>query len=281
MLHESSDGLWYFAQSYNYAAWVLKDKVALGERNEILAYGATEPFLVIAGNRAVTNYNPATSSVSEVQLEMGTRLPLLTPEDVDHNVDGQNPYASYVVSLPTRTKKGGLEFRPGLIPRNQDVHIGYMPYTRRNVLKQAFKFLGERYGWGHSFNARDCTGLVLEVHKTFGFRLPRNSGQQGQSEIGENLFFPPGASAEDKMRALAKAEVGDLLYSDGHVMLYIGTYDGEHYVIHDLSGAGWIDDDGEFHEGVLNGVSVTPLTRIHSSPEETYFDQMYSIKRLR
>ena len=281
VLHESSDGLWYFAQSYNYAAWVLKDKVALGERNEILAYGATEPFLVIAGNRAVTNYNPATSSVSEVQLEMGTRLPLLTPEDVDHNVDGQNPYASYVVSLPTRTEKGGLEFRPGLIPRNQDVHIGYMPYTRRNVLKQAFKFLGERYGWGHSFNARDCTGLVLEVHKTFGFRLPRNSGQQGQSEIGENLFFPPGASAEDKMRALAKAEVGDLLYSDGHVMLYIGTYDGEHYVIHDLSGAGWIDDDGEFHEGVLNGVSVTPLTRIHSSPEETYFDQMYSIKRLR
>jgi hypothetical protein len=111
--------------------------------------------------------------------------------------------------------------------------------------------------------------------------LPRNSGQQGQSEIGENLYFPPGASAENKMRALAEAEVGDLLYSSGHVMLYLGTYEGDHYVIHDLSGAGWIDDDGEFHEGVLNGVSVTPLTRIHSSPEETYFDQMYSIKRLR
>jgi len=281
VLHESSDGLWYFAQSYNYAAWVPKHKVALGQREEILAYGDAEPFIVVAGSRAVTNYTPNTPSVSEVQLEMGTRLPLLKPEDVEHNVDGQNHDASYVVRLPTRTEQGGLEFRPGLLARSQDVHIGYMPYTRRNVLNQAFKFLGERYGWGHSFNARDCTGLVLEVHKTFGFKLPRNSGQQGHSEIGENFYFSPEASGEDKMRALADAEIGDLLYSHGHVMLYLGRYDGEHYVIHDLSGSGWSDDDGEFHEAVLNGVSITPLRHIHSSPEKTYLGQMYCIKRLR
>lgn len=281
VLHESSDGLWYFAQSYNYAAWVPKHKVALGERKEILAYGDAEPFLVVAGSRVVTNHNPNTPSVSEVQLEMGTRLPLLTSEDVDHDVDGRNPNTSYIVRLPTRTEQGGLEFQPALLASNQDISVGYLPYTRRNVLNQAFKFLGERYGWGHSFNARDCTGFVLEVHKTFGFKLPRNSGQQGQSEIGENVFFPPGATGEDKMGALAEAEIGDLLYSHNHVMLYLGTHDGEHYVIHDLSGSGWIDDDGQFHDGVLNGVSVTPLKRIHSSPEETYFDQMYSIKRLR
>ena len=114
---------------------------------------------------------------------------------------------------------------------------------------------------------------MLEVHKTFGFELPRNSGQQGQSEIGENLHFPPDASAGDRMRALAEADIGDLLYSPGHVMLYIGRSDGEPYVIHDLLGAGWIDDDGGFHAGVLNGVSVTPLMRIHSSPEHTYFER--------
>ena len=281
VLHESADGLWYFVQSYNYAAWVLKDKVALGERDEILAYGEAEPFLVVAGSHVVTNRNPDTPSVSEVQLEMGTRLPLLAPGDVDADGSGQDLHASHIVRLPTRTEQGGLEFRPGLLARNQDIHIGYLPYTRRNVLNQAFKFLGERYGWGHSLNARDCTGLVLEVHKTFGFKLPRNSGQQGQSEIGENFHFPPDASEDDKMRALEKAEIGDLLYSDGHVMLYLGTHDGEHYVIHDLAGSGWIDDDGEFNEGELNGVSVTPLRRILASPEETYFDQMYSIKRLR
>ena len=281
VLHESADGKWYFAQSYNYSAWVRKEKIALGERDEVLAYRQADPFLIIAGNRATTNFSPRTPAVSEVRLEMGARLPLIDPADVNHDVDGQHPAASYVVTLPVRTDKGGLQFRHALIARNQDVHVGYMPYTRRNVLHQAFKFLGERYGWGHSYNARDCTGLVLEVFKTFGFVLPRNSMQQGHSDIGENIRFPVDAPAAEKLAALARAEVGDLLYSTGHVMLYLGCVDDEHYVIHDLTGSGWTDEQGVFRKGAMNSVSVTPLRKIHASPDATYFDQLYAIKRLR
>jgi cell wall-associated NlpC family hydrolase len=281
VLHESADRKWYFAQSYNYAAWVRREKIAIGARDAVLAYQDTEPFLVIAGNRATTNFTPTTPAVSEVRLEMGTRLPLVDPEDVNHDVDGQNPSASHIVTLPVRTAKGALEFRHALIARNQDVCVGFMPYTRRNVLHQAFKFLGERYGWGHSYNARDCTGLVIEVFKTFGFVLPRNSMQQGHSEIGENIRFPIDAPADEKLAALSTADVGDLLYSTGHVMLYLGRVDGEHYVIHDLTGSGWTDEQGVFREGAMNSVSVTPLRKIHSSPDTTYFDQLYAIKRLR
>jgi cell wall-associated NlpC family hydrolase len=281
VLHESADGKWCFAQSYNYAAWVRKEKLAIGERDQVLSYRQADPFLVIAGNRATTNFNPNTPGVSEVRLEMGARLPLIDPDEVDHNVDGQHPAASYIVQLPVRTEKGALELRHALIARNQDVHLGYMPYTRRNVLHQAFKFLGERYGWGHSYNARDCTGLVLEVFKTFGFVMPRNSMQQGHSDIGENVRFDIDAPAEEKLAALSGADVGDLLYSTGHVMLYLGCVDGEHYVIHDLTGSGWTDDQGNFREGAMNSVSVTPLRKIHASPNETYFDQLYAIKQLR
>ena len=281
VLHDSADGKWCFAQSYNYAAWVRKDKVAIGDREQVLAYRQADPFLVIAGNRAHTNFTPETPAVSEVRLEMGARLPLIDAEDVDHDVDGQNPASSYIVRLPVRSDKGELEFRHALIARNQDVHVGYMPYTRCNVLHQAFKFLGERYGWGHSYNARDCTGLVLEVFKTFGFVLPRNSKQQGHSAIGENVRFSIDAPAEEKLAALAGADVGDLLYSTGHVMLYLGCIDDEYYVIHDLTGSGWTDDEGNFREGAMNSVSVTPLRKIHASPEATYFDQLYAIKRLR
>ena len=281
VLHDSADGKWCFAQSYNYAAWVRKDKIAIGDREQVLAYRQADPFLVIAGNRAHTNFTPETPAVSEVRLEMGARLPLFDPEDVGHNVDGQNPAASYIVQLPVRSEKGALELRYALIARNQDVHLSYMPYTRRNLLHQAFKFLGERYGWGHSYNARDCTGLVLEVFKTFGFVMPRNSRQQGHSEIGENVRFPLDAPAEEKLAALAGADVGDLLYSTGHVMLYLGCVDDEHYVIHDLTGSGWIDDQGNFRQGAMNSVSVTPLRKIHASPDATYFDQLYAIKRLR
>ena len=281
VLHRSTDGEWLFVQSYNYAAWVRQDLIAFGDRDEILAYQHAEPFLVIAGSRARTNYSPKTPAVSELQLEMGIRLPLIDPAEVDYNVDGQNPLGSYIVRLPVREESGELAWRMALIARNQDVHLGYMPYTRRNLLHQSFKFLGERYGWGHSYNARDCTGLVQEVYRTFGFILPRNSSQQGSSPIGENIRLADDASADDKLQALANADVGDLVYSKGHVMLYLGEVDGEPYVIHDLSGAGWTDEEGRFHEGTLNGVSVTPLRRIHASPEATYFDQVYAIKRLR
>lgn len=279
VLHESADGQWYFVQSYNYAAWVQKDRVVIGDREPILQYRDASNFLIVAGGKVTTNFNPKVEAVSELQLDMGVRLPLLDPDNIEHSIDGQNPRSSFPVLLPTRGKDGELVFRTALIARNQDVRIGYMPFTRRNILHQSFKFLGERYGWGHAYNARDCSGLVMEVYKTFGILLPRNSAQQRTSPIGENLGFSD--SAEEKLKVLATCDVGDLLYSPGHVMLFLGSIDGEPYVIHSLFGAGWTDDAGKFQEGVLNGVSVTPLTKIYVSPEATYFDQLDGIKRIR
>ncbi|MDH5737474.1 MAG: NlpC/P60 family protein, partial [Gammaproteobacteria bacterium] len=154
-------------------------------------------------------------------------------------------------------------------------------YTRSHILQQAFKFLGERYGWGHSYNARDCTGMVSEVYKTTGLLMPRNSGQQGLSPIGENIYFTPEESDKVKLKAIESASAGDLFYSSGHVMMYLGMLNDEAYVIHDLSGSGWLNEAGEFEQGVLNGVSVTPLTRVFKSPEQTYFEKMYAIKKYR
>jgi len=281
VLHESADGHWYFVQSFNYAAWVPKDKVALGGRADIFEFKHSLRYLIITGSKVSTNFNPNLPEISELQLDMGIRLPIADIDERSNNVDGQNPYASYAVRLPVAGENRELGFRTALIARSQDVSVGYLPYTRKNIVEQAFKFLGERYGWGHSYNARDCTGLVSEVYKTFGIYLPRNSGQQGQSPIGESTHFAPATGASEKLDILASADVGDLLYSKGHVMMYLGAEDDEPYVIHDLSGSGWAGEDGEFQEGVLNGVSVTPLTPLHSSPETTYFEEMYALKKIR
>jgi len=111
--------------------------------------------------------------------------------------------------------------------------------------------------------------------------LPRNSGQQGSSPIGDSVEFNIETSDEEKLQAILAADVGDLLYSTGHVMLYLGTEDGMPYVIHDLSGFGWAGADGEVQEGALNGVSVTPLIPLHSSRDSTYFEEIYAIKQIR
>lgn len=281
ILHRSADGAWLFAQSYNYAAWIEADSVALTDRDTMLDYLSAPRFLVVTGSKVHTTYNPDVPAVSELQLDMGTRLPLVAPGAAGHEVHGQNPFTSHVVRLPTRGEAGRLELELALIARSQDVTAGYLPYTKENVIRQSFKFLGERYGWGHSYNGRDCSGLVSEVYKSFGIVIPRNSGDQARSAIGKNLRFTDDTPADEKVRALRDLEPGSLIFIPGHVMMHIGDVDGEPYVIHDVHGLGYLTAEGDFYRGVLAGVSVTPLMPMRLSAETSYVDRIYNVKILR
>jgi hypothetical protein len=281
VLHFSADHKWAFVQSFNYAAWVRTEHIAIGERQAIQQYKNAKHFLVVTGAKVFTSFNPEVAAVSELQLDMGIQIPLVAPADRSNNLYGQNPYSSYTVLLPVRNDEGFLEIKQALIARNQDVNKGFIPFTRENITRQAFKFLGERYGWGHSFNARDCTGFVSEVYKSFGIFMPRNSGQQGKSIMGENTRFTEESSSQMKLQELKSLDTGDLIYIPGHVMMFIGNAEGQPYVIHDVSGLSYFDADGDFYKGVLNGVSVTPLIPLQLSQETSYIDRMYNIKKIR
>ena len=281
VLHTSSDGNWLLVQSYNYLAWAPRDAIGLGELDAVLEYRRSERFLVVTGDKVLTTFNPELTATSELQLDMGVRLPLLSAAEVGHALRGQNPYTSHAVLIPVRDASGSLAFEPALIARSQDVHVGYLPYTRGNVIRQSFKFLGERYGWGHDYNARDCTGFVSEIYKTFGILLPRNSGDQRDSVIGENLRFGEDADHAARITGLDTLDVGDLVYIPGHVMLSLGEVDGEPYVIHDVNGLNYASPDGGLYSGVLNTVAVTPLTPLKSDEGRLYVDLMMSIKDVR
>jgi cell wall-associated NlpC family hydrolase len=281
VLHESADEKWYLVQHYHYLAWLPKTAVVIGNRNEILEYRDAQSFIVVTGSKVTTNYVSNHPGVSEVQLDMGIRLPLVPPTNMGDQIHGQNPYASYVVLLPVRGDDGRLSFGQALIARHHDIHEGYLPMTSQNIIAQGFKFLGERYGWGHDYNARDCTGFIGEIYKTFGLRMPRNSGQQGSGKYGINQRFSKGQKSPVKMPSVNQMQVGDLIYIPGHVMMYIGDDNGKPYVIHDVKGLSYNDAQGQFYRGTLNGVSVTPLLPLQLSPNTSYLDRVYNIKRIR
>jgi len=283
VLHVSRDGEWLLVQSFNYLAWVRREAVAIGSLGDVLNYrrAIEEQPLVVTGDKVFTAYNPHVEAVSELQLDMGVRLPLVPRAETGDDVHGQNPYASYVVRLPVRRADGSLGFEAALIPRSQDVSLGFLPYTRANVIRQSFKFLGERYGWGHDYNARDCTGFVSEVYKTFGILLPRNSGDQRDSIIGENTRFDDGSEQSERTAALGSLDVGNLIYIPGHVMLHLGNVDGNAYVIHDVNGLSYTTADGELYSGVLSTVAITPLEPLKSGSGKDYVDLMMSIKSIR
>lgn len=279
VLHTSKDGQWYLVQAYNYLAWLPKIDVAIGNKAEISAFKHDENYLVVTGSKVFTHYLPDyienNRQLSQVQLDMGIRLPLAKRSDYGDDLYGQNPYTSYVVKLPIKNVQGKLQFALVAIARSQDVHLGYLPFSQHNLIQQSFKFLGERYGWGHDYNGRDCTGFIDEVYKSFGFIMPRNSGQQAKGSYGRNYLFNENSDPSEKLTAIAKLQVGDLIYIPGHVMMYLGEDKGKPYIIHDVKDLSYYHENDELYEGTLNGVSITPLL-----PLRDYVNNITNIKRI-
>ena len=280
--HESADGEWLFVVSQRYAAWIEKQYVAEGDRERILARASAEPFLVVTGATASTVYTPENPRVSEVQLEMGVRIPVLEGPATGEKINGQVPAAHWVVELPVRGDDGALSFEPALLPRSADVADDYLPMTEANIIRQAFKFLGERYGWGHSYNARDCSGFVSEIYRSFGVLVPRNTSRQSVTPALNRLAFSEADGHDARVAALAEARVGDLIYIPGHVMMMIGHVDGEPFVIHDTAGMSWLPDpDGDLVRLGLSGVVVTPVLPMMANRTTPTTDRITSIQRIR
>jgi cell wall-associated NlpC family hydrolase len=279
--HRSRDQRWLFVVAPNYAAWIAADAVAEGVREDVLGYATRKPARVVTGSRVATVYTPEEPRVSELVLEMGARLPL-APVPADAAVNGQNPYTAWPILLPVRNADGSLAFAPALLPRITDTAADYPPLTRANLLRQAFKFLGERYGWGHDYAGRDCSGFVAEVYRSLGVELPRNTGDQANSPVlDQRIDFGPEADRAARERALATVEAGDLIYIPGHLMMVLGQVDGQLYVIHDIEGGSWLDAGGSLHKMRLNGVSVTPFEPLRFDDSSDFTDRVGHILRIR
>ncbi|TXH98619.1 MAG: glycoside hydrolase [Rheinheimera sp.] len=278
VLHYSQDLQWAFVRHYHYSGWLQVRHFALTDKTTALDFANNPDFLLVSGARAFTNFTAEQPAVSEVALDMGVRLPLL--KQFPALVHDQNSAFSYVVQLPVRRQDGNLQLMPALIARSQDVRTGYLPLTRANIIRQSFKFLGERYGWGHDYNARDCSGFIGEVFKTFGVLLPRNTSSLGKQRFAAEIQLD-NATDPEKAQALSQTSTGDLLLIPGHVMLVLGRADnGQLFVIHSVNGLSYFQSNGQYYQSKLNGVSITPLLPLQFNQHTSYLQALYNIKSL-
>jgi cell wall-associated NlpC family hydrolase len=279
--HASADGQWLFVVSPRYAAWIEAAAVATGPRAQVFDYIArAHAGRIVTGAKVETVHTLEAPRVSELQLDMGVRLPLL-PMPADGLVNGQHAHAAWIVELPVREADGSLAFSPALLQRNTDTAAAPLALTEANLIRQAFKFLGERYGWGHGYNGRDCSGFVSEIYASMGLLLPRNTSDQAVSPALRRTALGPGVSAADRRAAIDALQVGDLIYIPGHVMMMLGRIDGRPYVIHDTNGGTVADGQGGLRSLRLNGVSVTPLEPMRFDGEASYIDRATNIVHLR
>ena len=229
VLHESADGEYSYILIGSYLGWVKTDNLAIcSSKEEWLSYTKPEEFLVVTGSEIVLEETAENTASSGMILPMGTKIRL--SKEIDDEVNGRGTYGCYEVDIPVRGENGQIAVEKALLPVSKDVNVGFLPMTSRNVLKQAFKFLGKVYGYGGALSSNDCSGFVRQVYACFGLELPRNaSAIANMSDLGS--VETSKMSVDAKKKLLSETLPGMPVFMSGHLMLYIGSEAGEPYVI--------------------------------------------------
>jgi hypothetical protein len=241
--------------------------VALATDDQAKPFWST-PFAVVTVPKGDV-YLDRAMTVFIGSLQMGARLPLM-------RFDGD--FAE--VTVPQRQGDGSAELVPGFIAAEQ-IHEGYLPYTPRQVLSQAFKMLDQPYGWGGMYQAQDCSRFLQEVFATVGIELPRDS--KNQIQTGTRLIeWGDSARGEEKALVLTDFALGGatLLGMKGHILLYLGIIEDQVYAIHSV----WAyrkPVGGAEKTYVLNRVVVSDLSLGEGSRRGSLLDRLNAARILK
>ncbi len=248
VLHKSKSGNFLFVQTRNYRGWLPVWTVAFAEKALWLEYAEPKEFLVVTANKMALG-----TGGGQKLYQMGARILV---KIADKQV--------YTVRLPLKKSDGMLGESTMQLPADlRKYNLGYLPYTRNNVIAQAFKFLGDPYGWGGLKDSVDCSSFINDIYRTVGVYLPRNADEQ--EETAGVRFVLNGLPQESRQAMFAGLSPGDVLFMPGHTMLYLGSSQGAPYAIHALG----MHSTGGRTENVMQ-VVVSDLS-LQNSGGKTFF----------
>lgn len=223
--HVTADKKWVYAISPLSSGWIRAEKVAICSLMDLTYYMRASPLAVVTSAKADIFLDPTLRDY-HARARMGAKFPCWVSKNQD----------VVEILIPSRLKDGSCMFIPAFV-REPDIHKGYLSYTPRNVILQAFKLLNAPYGWGGMYGEQDCSRFIQEVFATVGIMLPRNSSLQ--AKVGTLVAtFNDESSEQDKIAILSdKAVYGiSTLCMKGHIMLFLGLVNRCPYAIHAIWG---------------------------------------------
>ncbi len=244
VLHVSKSGNFLLVLSDNGYGWVPADKIAFASAAEIARFTDAPDLMVCTGDK-VPFFSGADSRFSSGSFRMGDRLPLVQKDN--HRL----------VRVPVRQADGTLSIQQAWLGRDADVHAGFLPYTRRNIITQSFKLLDNIYDWTGAWMGRNHATALRDIFACFGFRLP---------SCGELLSIftahPEWMSAKlDKTAQIKQVLTHDpfttlQICSSGHSNLLLGDYQGAP-ILYDTHGYNYTDSTGHTYD--IRRVSVETI----------------------
>ena len=130
-----------------------------------------------------------------------------------------------------------------------------LSFSADQIAKLINEIIGQPYGWGGLGGYRDCSSTLLDIFLPFALPLPRNSGKQadaGKLETIEQL------SVDEKQERILAAAIPfrTTLNMGGHIMLYLGEFEGSPVAFHTIWGLRTEAADGSSSGRFLIGKSV-------------------------
>lgn len=247
-LHQTKDKKWTYIISFVSEGWVKTSDIAFTSVQEFNSWLNLKDFVVVTKPKADVYLNQNMTEYFDY-VRMSTKLPII--KTINNYV--------VCVKIPFKNNNGNLTFRNGYMYFSA-INKGYLRYTQRNVLVQAFKHLNSPYSWGGYNGEQDCSTFIRQIFGCFGILLPRNS--MAQINVGsKTTSLTKGISDKEKNKEIIKYATSamSLLYLPGHIMLYIGTDNNKPYIIHAIWGTENNLDNKEKSVSFINRVVVSGL----------------------
>ena len=268
ILHESHNGEWLYILDRMHRGWIERDKIALCTPADVKTLIHSPDFVVVTAAKGDI-YRHRSLMEWHDYARMGTRFL--------HK--GKTEDGMVHIIIPIRRIDGNVSFESAYMHASQ-VHEGYLPYTPRMIIQQAFEMINEPYGWGGMYGEQDCSRFIKQIFDTVGLYLPRNSSKQAivGIPIGE---YPADTPDAEKQTALAHEALAGItvMALRGHVMLFLGFVNDRPYAIHETWGyreKRWYGD----RVRVINRVAVTDLSLGRGSKRGSYLERTYAIRLL-
>lgn len=147
-------------------------------------------------------------------------------------------------------------------------HKGIYKLSKKNLEKIIKGVFNTNYGWGGIYGQRDCSSTLRDMFAPFGIWLPRNSFQQ--AKVGKIISLED-LNDDEKIKVIKEKAVPfqTFLYKPGHILLYVGTYNGKVIALHNTWG---IKTDKYGEEGRIV-VGKTVFSTLRLGKNQDYYDE--------
>jgi len=162
------------------------------------------------------------------------------------------------ILVPVRGEQGGAEMGKAILLK-ETAMTRPVALTPCHLAALANEMIREPYGWGGLRNNRDCSAMLRDLFAPFGIWLPRHSADQA-SEGGLYVDLSNLSPAEKKKLILARGvPYLTLLWLKGHIMLYIGSRNGEPLVFHNFWSVRTLSERGQQGKKIVGHAAITTL----------------------